>query len=500
MAKGFSNGVGLGQLRTLFDDGAVRGLSDGELLGRFLDDRGDLGEAAFEVLVHRHGPLVFGVCRRALRDPHQTEDAFQATFLVLARKARSIRNREAVGPWLVGVAGKVAARAKGDAQRRRAREGRAAGLVPRWVVADSADRDEIDLLLREVDRLRRPLREAVVLCHLQGLTYESAAESLGVTEGAVRGRLARAREVLRARLARRGFSREISPSVLLAPKLLGTVPERLIGPTIRASTAVAAGRAVTGMVPGSAITLMEGALQTMLFAKLKTTAVLALGVGLITLGSTFRVHALQKPEASKAVEAGKVVEVKGDAADLAELLGGRIVRSAEVTKDCMILSYLPDWAFGNVDNIAIAGNDGGVRTLVDWPDVPSAEAKSADLRFYLAFYSRKTTAKPKPGSVVAFEVTGEWPERTSWKTRPPYEPEPTAYAKFEPGEGWKALDITNFVRTHNGKSGKGLLIRFLIEDRPADGDWSGYEFVSREGKDEWAKRRPMLVVVGPTKK
>jgi RNA polymerase sigma factor (sigma-70 family) len=499
MAKGI-NGVVFGQLKTLFDDGAVLSLSDGELLCRFLDDRGELGEAAFEVLVHRHGPLVFGICRRTLGDTHQTEDAFQATFLLLARKAHSIRNREAVVSWLVGVAGKVSARAKGDAHRRRAHEERVAEMAPQWAVSASTDRDEVDALMKEVDRLRRPLREAVVLCHLQGLTYDSAAEALGVSEGAVRGRLARARELLRSRLKRRGISHEVSSAVLITPKLLGTVPDRLIAPTVRASMAVAFGQAAAGIVPGSAITLMEGVLQAMVLSKLKTAAVLALSVGLITFGSAFHVHAWQRPESAKAKEAGKGVEAKGNDTDLAELLGGRIVRSTEVTKDCMILSYLPDWAFGNVDNIGIAGNGGGVRTLVDWPDVPSTEAKSADLRFYLAFYSRKTTAKPKPGSVVAFEVTGEWPERTSWETRPPYEPEPAAYAKFEPGDGWKAFDITEFVRNHDGKSGQGLLIRFLIEDRPANGDWSGYEFVSREGKDEWAKRRPMLVVVGPTKK
>jgi RNA polymerase sigma factor (sigma-70 family) len=507
MAKGF-NGVALGQLRSLFDEGAVGGLSDGELLGRFLDDR---DESALGVLLHRHGPLVFGICRRTLRDPHQTEDAFQATFLLLARKARSIRNREAVGPWLVGVAAKVAARAKGDAIRRRTNEGRAAELASAWSSTDSPDREELAVLLQEVDRLRRPLREAVVLCHLQGLTYVSAADALGVSEGSIRGRLARAREILRDRLGHLGLARDASALALLAPRMLEAAPARLIEPTIRASMAVAAGRAVPGFVPGSAITLMEGALKAMWIAKLKTTIIVASAIGLIGLGATVRVQARQKPEAGKAGETSKVAETTVDPTDLAAVVPGRIVRSAEVTKDCSILSYMPDWDFGNLDNLMLANNDGGVRTLVDWPDVPASEAKSADLKFYLAFYSRATTVRPKPGAILTFEVVDDWsgrthiankswPERTSWKTRPYCGEEPVATTKFEPGEGWKLFDITAFVRDNEGRSGQGLMFRFYHEDRRSEGDWSGYYFVSREGKDQWAGRRPRLLVVESSKK
>jgi RNA polymerase sigma factor (sigma-70 family) len=499
MAKGFPDGVTLGQIRTLFDGGAVGGLSDGELLGRFLDDRDESGEAAFEALVHRHGPLVFGVCRRTLRDPHQAEDAFQATFLLLARKARSIRNREAVGPWLVGVAVKVATRAKGDAIRRRSHEGQAAGLAPRWLATDSADPDEVDLLLREVDRLRRPLREAVVLCHLQGLTYDSAAQALGVTEGTIRGRLARARELLRARLVRRGVAADRSTAVLLMPRLFEAVPDRLIGPLGRVSRAVLAGRAGVGIVPGSAITLMEGALKSMRLAKWKTTAWIILGVGMLTLGSTFRVQARQKPEAAKKGEATHDEEAKAEPKDLSEVVEGRIKRSVVVSKDCMILAYMPDWAHGNVDNLGIASNNGGVRTLVDWPDVPPSEVKSPDLKFYLAFYSRETTPKPKPGSILAFELSSPWPELTSWNAMPDHEPDPVLTAKFEPGDGWKLFDITAFVRDKEGKSGDGLMFRFLSEDRNG-GTWSGYKLVSREGVAEWARCRPRLVVVDPIRK
>src|SRR4051794_11257246 len=117
---GRSNETVLRHLDTLFDAGAVAGLTDAQLLGRFADRRDDAGRVAFEALLRRHGPMVLGVCRRLLDDPHEAEDAFQATFLVLAIKARSVRRRESVGPWLHGVAFRVARRALTLTRRRRA--------------------------------------------------------------------------------------------------------------------------------------------------------------------------------------------------------------------------------------------------------------------------------------------------------------------------------------------------------------------------------------------
>ena len=507
MARGI-NGVVLGDVRTLFDLGAAGEMTDGQLLERFLDDRVESGGSAFGVLVDRHGPMVFGVCRRTLRHAQEAEDAFQATFLVLARRARSIRNREAVGPWLLGVARKVAARARSDAQRRRTLDVRPDESDSAGEATSAVDGEEIAALLSEVERLPRRLREPLVLCYLQGMTYSSAADALRLTEGTVRGRLVRAKESLRVRLTRRGFSPASLAPMLVDIRILEEAPRRLIEPTVRASMRVAAGESMAGVVSTSAASLMEGVLKTMLSAKLKTTAALALTLGMIGLGTG--VHARQKPVEQPA-ENGAQVKKSGvpaaggemagpDAAILSGLVGGRIVRTAEVTKDSMILSYLPDWGFGNVDNIGIAGNDGGVRTLVDWPDVPASESKSPELRFYLAFFSRKTTSKPKPGMIGAFELSSEWPEPTSWRTRPSYEPEPIAREKFSPGDGWKVFEITEWVRSRGGNSGQGLMLRFLVEDRPGSGDWSGYECVSREGQGEWAHRRPMLLVVGLPKK
>jgi len=187
---------------------------------------------------------------------------------------------------------------------------------------------------------------------------------------------------------------------------------------------------------------------------------------------------------------------------LAALVQGRIVRSTAITKDCMVLSYLPDWAYGNVDNIGVANNDGGVRTLLSWPDIDS-EGGSADLHYVIAFYSRKTTAGGTAGPILAFELRESWTERTSWQTLPDYDPEPAASFKFSPGDGWKLFDLTAVVQAQakSGRKNHGVLLRFLSEDRTGKKDnWSGYAFVSREGKGEWAGRTPLFLVVKPAQK
>jgi len=188
---------------------------------------------------------------------------------------------------------------------------------------------------------------------------------------------------------------------------------------------------------------------------------------------------------------------------LVRLVEGRIVGTSPLIKDCMVLSYLPDWAHGEVDNIGVANNDGGVRTLLDWPPIPSQDIKSPDRLFVIALYSRKTTAAGKTGSILAFEISEDWPERTSWKSQPDYAPDPAVKFKFAPGEGWKLFDITSLVRSQaeSGGGKHGVLLRWLSEDRSVQKrDWSGYQFVSREGTSEWGSRRPLLLVVEQTKK
>ncbi len=197
----------LGQIQRLFARGTVSGLTEAQLLARFVGDR---DEVAFEAIVSRHGPMVLGVCRRLLVDPHDAEDAFQATFLVLVRKAGSLGDRERLANWLYGVARRVATRVRRDRLRRRARERtdvRAGAVAP----ANDVDHDELPLVLdQEVARLPVRFRTPILLCYFEGLTHDQAAEQLRCPVGTVRSRMAKGRELLRTRLSRRGYAQDSS--------------------------------------------------------------------------------------------------------------------------------------------------------------------------------------------------------------------------------------------------------------------------------------------------
>ncbi|HWE40278.1 MAG TPA: RNA polymerase sigma factor [Isosphaeraceae bacterium] len=284
-------GAVLGQLRRLLNQGTVAGLSEGQLLERFLA-RGD--EAAFAAIVARHGPMVLAVCRRALIDEADAEDAFQATFLVLVRRARSIRNRESLASWLHGVAQRVAARARLDAARRRRHE-RAKGVESPTATGPEPTPDDFGPILHEeLARLPEKYRAPLVLCYLEGHTHDQAADVLGWPLGTVRGRLARGRDQLRGRLARRGVG--ITGAVLVATlssEATASVPDLLIESTTRAAALAAAGRlAVAGAVSAGAVRLWENALRSMLMSKLKGLAAVALVVaGLVVTGGGL--HAYQ---------------------------------------------------------------------------------------------------------------------------------------------------------------------------------------------------------------
>ena len=263
MGNGHAAGVARA-IRTLWGSGAVGGLTDAQLIARFVERRDEAGEIAFEALVGRHGPMVLRVVRDVLRDPHSAQDAFQATFLVLARKAGSIARPETLGPWLYGVANRVARKARVEADRRRRHERQAAERAPTTVEPD-VDRHDPCLgptLHEEVARLPDPCRVAVVLCYFEGLTYDQAARRLGVTEATVRGRLARARRTLRGRLDARGA----------AAWALPPIPHRWICPTARAASRFAGGGKEAA--PAHVAGLAEGVLRTMCVSKIKAAAVL----------------------------------------------------------------------------------------------------------------------------------------------------------------------------------------------------------------------------------
>jgi RNA polymerase sigma-70 factor (ECF subfamily) len=218
MADARPTGV-LNDLERLFSQGTLSGLTDGQLLDRFLAGRdGGQAESAFAALVERHGPMVLRVCRGVLDDPHDAQDAFQATFLVLVRKAGSVRKRNSVASWLFGVASRVSARARADAARRRKHETRGAAMAS--TVTHDRPPDDPDLarvVHEEVARLPERYRAAVVLCDLEGRTPADAARALGCPPATLKTRLSRGRDRLRARLIRRGLA---APAVLSAVGLL----------------------------------------------------------------------------------------------------------------------------------------------------------------------------------------------------------------------------------------------------------------------------------------
>jgi RNA polymerase sigma factor (sigma-70 family) len=272
----------LRQIQRVFGEGTAIGLSDAQLLERFAGDR---DEAAFEALVARHGPMVLGACRGVLHNPHDAEDAFQATFLVLARQARSLWVKGSLASWLYQIAVRIAVQARADAERRRRLESQAADVRERQ--DDPAGRLEPDLILmlyHEIDRLPEKYRAPVILCHLEELTHEAAAQMLRCPIGTVHGRLSRARDLLRRRLSRRGVA---LPAGLAACGLSGgsslaaAVPDPLRYATLRAALNLAAGQGISTAVGStSAGALLAATLRTMTLSTLKTAAATILFIGL----------------------------------------------------------------------------------------------------------------------------------------------------------------------------------------------------------------------------
>jgi RNA polymerase sigma factor (sigma-70 family) len=250
----------------LTGDGA--GLTDGQLLTCYIEQR---DEAAFAALVRRHGPMVLGVCRRTLRSPHDADDAFQATFLVLVRKAASVKPREAVANWLYGVARMTALRAKVAAAKRRARERQVPDMPEREAPPPGLWDRLQPLLDEELSRLPEKYRIPVVLCDLEGRTHKEAARQLGWPQGTVSGRLARARVLLAKRLTRLGLalSGGALAAVLAEQAASACPPPPLASSTLQAAAVLAAGQAATGVVPAEVAALVQGVLKDMLLTKLK---------------------------------------------------------------------------------------------------------------------------------------------------------------------------------------------------------------------------------------
>jgi RNA polymerase sigma factor (sigma-70 family) len=254
----------------LLRDGA--GLTDGQLLANYLSRR---DEAVLATLVRRHGPMVWGVCRRVLRDDHDAEDAFQAAFLVFVRKAASIASRELLANWLYGVAHQTALNARAAVARRRTRERQVIDMPEPEAARQDLWDDLQPLLDQELSRLPDKYRIPVVLCDLEGKTRKEAAQQLRCPEGTVAGRLARARVLLARRLTRRGLAMcgGSLAAVLAHGAASASVPTALASRAIEAASLFAEGPAAApGVVSVKVLSLTEGVLKTMLLTKLKAVA------------------------------------------------------------------------------------------------------------------------------------------------------------------------------------------------------------------------------------
>jgi RNA polymerase sigma factor (sigma-70 family) len=272
-----------GEVRKLLAEHALAGWPDRDLLERFVRCRdGD----AFAALLARHGPMVLRVCRAVLRDAHDAEDAFQATFLVLACGAAKVRNVRSVGGFLHGTAYRVAARARARAARRREAEKEAAQMQAEATAGGQGRHGMEAALHEELGRIPEKYRRAFVLCHLEGKTHVQAADALGCPVGSVSRHLRRACDLLRERLAARGLAVPAGLLVgALATRARAAVPAALARATLQAVGKYVAGAALVGGSSVPAVTLAKEALRTLTAFKLKGPAVVLVLVGLVAGGA-----------------------------------------------------------------------------------------------------------------------------------------------------------------------------------------------------------------------
>jgi RNA polymerase sigma factor (sigma-70 family) len=266
-----------------------------------VDYIGHRDDAAFAALVRRHGPMVWGVCRRVLCNHEDAEDAFQATFLVLVRKAASISSRELLANWLYGVAHQTAMKARATAAKRKGREKQVTDMPEPAVIQQEQWRDLQPLLDEELSRLPDKYRGVLILCDLEGRTRKEVAGQLGCAEGTVASRLARARIMLAKRLTRRGvaLSSGALAAVLSQQAVSADVPSSVVHSTIKAASLLAAGKAAgAGAISLKVVALTEGLIKAMFLTKLKTAAAgLLLTVAALggAAGMIFHTQAAEQP-------------------------------------------------------------------------------------------------------------------------------------------------------------------------------------------------------------
>lgn len=313
-------------LHTLFAVGTGGHLTDGELLERFIAER---DPAAFEILFERHGPMVLRVCRSRLDDLHGVEDAFQATFLILVQRARTIQLRGSVASWLFGVANRVANRARVDAARRRKHEQNVAkpevGAPER-----EEDSDAWPMLRDEVARLPLKYREPMLLCYVEGKTCAEAATRLGRPVGTIKAQLARARKRLKARLSSREGSAGIA-AVGLLDVAAPAVPPLLASATLRVVMAFSLGQPESLALASTAARLARGGMRSMVLGKIKTLSVALLVVASF-LGAVAFTATRPRPPGSTGQDSVDHIKVRGAAGKATEDLYGDVLPNGAIAR------------------------------------------------------------------------------------------------------------------------------------------------------------------------
>jgi RNA polymerase sigma factor (sigma-70 family) len=368
-------------LRSLWSTGARAGLSDSELLERFAGGQPDAADAAFEALLQRHGAMVLRVCRDVLDDPHDADDAFQATFLVLIRRSGSIRQPRALSSWLHGVATRVALRARYETARRRQVERQGASLAARTLARSEVSFAE-PALHEEVQRLPEKYRAPIVLCYIADLTHEQAAAQLGWPVGTVRGRLARARDLLRRRLTRRGLA---VPAALLTAGLLPSKAHALVPASLAESTvSAAANLAASGIasLPARLARWTSRGLRAEAIARTTVIAALlisgAIGLGLLTATGIPSSPALQPAPEKKSDPTGPLdqpdrSQIQGTWSKIEEIthfLGG-------VAQPAKRYKYM--WSV-TADTITTTNDEGFASQVYHYTLDPTAHPKTIELK------------------------------------------------------------------------------------------------------------------------
>jgi RNA polymerase sigma factor (sigma-70 family) len=418
--------------------------TDGQLLDRFVGGRDRL---ALEALVCRHAPMVWGVCRRTLAHHDQAEDAFQATFLVLVRKAASIRSPELLPNWLYRVAHKTACKARQTAAKRAARESQVRVLPEPLPVGPPAGEfgPELPAVLdEELSRLPEKYRLALVLCDLEGRSRAEAARQLRLPEGTVASRLARGRARLARRLARRGVTASATSLAAACSQKAasGAVPAALLANTVEAAGLLAAGEAVTaGLVSAGVPPLAEGVLHAM--ATKQKAGVVFLAAALVLAGGVVTYHTLAGPPAQpapppptpEAVAREPAIEDFGNEAGAIGVLENEISRLAR------------DGQFGTR----------GSRLRDRLIALPGWEKKKArlDRKSGHWFVTRNDwiaqggLARPTGATVIAKYQPSEhsWKRVWFWRHRPPHF---NPFRPIPPGYGWLPYP----AKRHEGRTVK----------------------------------------------